>query len=181
MTFRIICEVKNNQVTLTLPADFSHDGTVTVAGTSLFRGYYPAWVSRRAPWVTQDVGFFDPCGALHIEGRRDSLIISGGEKVDPLQVESALRATGEFDDVAVLGMPDPEWGAAVVACYPMREASPDWDKVQRRLRRELAAYRRPKRYVGVVDWPRNAQGKLNRATLFRLAQERITRGGFISG
>jgi len=101
--------------------------------------------------------------------------------VDPLQVESALRATGEFDDVAVLGMPDPEWGAAVVACYPMRETSPDWDKVQRRLRRELAAYRRPKRYVGVVDWPRNAQGKLNRATLFCLAQERITRGGFISG
>jgi hypothetical protein len=35
--------------------------------------------------------------------------------------------------------------------------------------------------VGVVDWPRNAQGKLNRATLFRLAQERMTRGGFISG
>ena len=101
--------------------------------------------------------------------------------MDPLQVESALRATGEFDDVAVLGMPDPEWGAAVVACYPMREASPDWDKVQRRLRRELAAYRRPKRYVGVVDWPRNAQGKLNRATLLRLAQERIARGGFIAG
>jgi O-succinylbenzoic acid--CoA ligase len=158
-----------------------HDGTVTVAGASLFRGYYPAWVSRRAPWVTQDVGFFDPSGALHIEGRRDSLIISGGEKVDPFQVESALRATGEFADVAVLGVPDPEWGASVVACYPMKDASPDWDRVQRRLRRELAAYRRPKRYVGVVDWPRNAQGKLNRATLLRLAQERIARGGFIAG
>jgi O-succinylbenzoic acid--CoA ligase len=152
------------------------DGTVTVAGESLFRGYYPAWVRRRAPWVTQDAGFFDPSGALHIEGRRDSLIISGGEKIDPLQVESVLRATGEFADIAVLGVPDSEWGAAVVACYPMGEVSPDWGKVRRRLRRELAAYRRPKRYVGVANWPRNAQGKLNRAILLRLAQEQSALG-----
>jgi O-succinylbenzoic acid--CoA ligase len=87
-----------------------------------------------------------------------------------------LRATGEFADIAVLGVPDSEWGAAVVACYPMGEVSPDWGKVRRRLRRELAAYRRPKRYVGVANWPRNAQGKLNRAILLRLAQEQSALG-----
>lgn len=146
------------------------DGNVVIAGSSLFRGYFPGWVARRSPLVTQDLGHLDSSGALHVAGRRDSLIISGGEKVDPLQVEAALRATGQFEDVAVMGVPDPEWGAAVVACYPAGGDVPDWTKVRRRLERDLAAYRRPKRYVAVPTWPRNAQGKLNRATLLRLVQ-----------
>lgn len=144
------------------------DGTVVIAGPSLFRGYYPGWRARRAPLVTQDVGFFDGTGALHIEGRRDALIISGGEKVDPVTVEAALRATGEFEDVAVIGIPDPEWGAAVVACYPQSNGIPRWGEVRRRIDPLLASFQRPKRYVALGSWPRNAQGKINRATLRRL-------------
>ena len=78
---------------------------------------------------------------------------------------AALRATGEFDDVAVLGVPDAEWGEAVVACYPATARAPDLERVTQALVAQLAPPARPKRYVAVADWPRNAQGKLNRALL----------------
>ncbi len=136
------------------------DGRIVLGGASLFRGYWPD--SRTGDfWASEDLGRFDKNGSLQVLGRRDALIISGGEKVDPEEVEAALRTSGRFSDVVVLGVPDTRWGAAVVACYPAGdgaiEAEPELA--------QLAAYKRPKRYVGVPDWPRNAQGKVNRAAL----------------
>ena len=96
--------------------------------------------------------------------RRDAVIITGGKKVDPREVEEALRATGEFDDVAVMGLPDSEWGEAVVACYPSGQPAPDLVRVGERLA-AIAGFKRPRRFLPVADWPRNAQGKLNRAAL----------------
>ena len=136
------------------------DGRITITGESVFRGYWP---ERRAdePWTTEDLGNFDERGGLHVLGRRDALIITGGKKVDPAEVEAALRATGEFDDIAVIGVPDPEWGEVVAAFYPVRAGR---DFKQPALD-NLAAYKRPKRYIAVPEWPRNAQGKVNRAAL----------------
>jgi O-succinylbenzoic acid--CoA ligase len=68
-----------------------------------------------------------------------------------------------FTDVAVVGVPDPEWGEAVVACYPA--GAPVVLPALAAQLGSLAAYKRPKRYVPVADWPRNAQGKLSRAAL----------------
>jgi O-succinylbenzoic acid--CoA ligase len=93
------------------------------------------------------------------------VIITGGKKVQPTEVEAALRACGEFADVAVVGVPDAEWGEAVVACYPAGGASPNVGRAVAK----LAAHQKPKRFVAVADWPRNAQGKLNRAALLAAA------------
>lgn len=140
------------------------DCRVTVEGESLFLGYWPE--SRAAgPWPTDDLGRFDGRGSLHLLGRRDALIITGGKKVDPAEVEAALRATGAFSDVVVLGLPDAEWGEVVAAFYPMR----DGQAGQSPPLPDLADYKRPKRYVAVSAWPRNDQGKINRAELRRLA------------
>lgn len=139
------------------------EGVIEVSGVSLFRGYYPATLSGRG-WRTEDLGRWDDTGSLQVLGRRDGFIISGGEKIDPLEVEGVLRKSGAFTDVAVIGVPDPEWGEAVVACYPAG-VSPDLLHVQATVASDLAPYKQPKRYVPVRDWPRNEQGKLNRATL----------------
>ena len=144
------------------------EGRISIAGESLFRGYFPEWRAARS-LATEDLGRFDAAGSLHVLGRRDALIISGGKKVDPAEVERALRASGAFADVAVVGIPDPEWGQAVVACYPSGQAGPDPSGVERGLE-NLAAYKRPRRYIAVADWPRNAQGKLNRAELIRMVE-----------
>ncbi len=67
--------------------------------------------------MTGDVGVLDAEGRLQVAGRGDALIITGGEKVNPLEVEAALRESGLFADVVVLGVPDREWGESVVAFY----------------------------------------------------------------
>ncbi len=139
------------------------EGRVTIGGASVFRGYFPD-ERYEEPFVTEDLGRLDERGHLHLLGRRDAVIITGGKKVQPLEVESALRASGEFSDVAVVGVPDPEWGQVVVACHPRREPAPDAARVAAALA-GLAAYKRPKRLLAVDPWPRNAQGKLNRAAL----------------
>jgi O-succinylbenzoic acid--CoA ligase len=144
--------------------DVTGEGTLRIAGESVFRGYFPEWRTERS-FTTDDFGFIDGNGHVQVTGRRDGIIITGGKKVSPAEVEAALRATGEFDDVAVLGVPDAEWGEAVVACYPATTHAPDLERVTQALAGQLAPPARPKRYVAVAEWPRNAMGKLNRALL----------------
>jgi O-succinylbenzoic acid--CoA ligase len=143
------------------------EGVITITGGSVFRGYFPGGQGPRE-FVTEDLGRIDERGQLHVLGRRDAVIITGGKKVQPAEVEAVLRASGEFDDVAVVGVPDPEWGQAVVACYPAGGKEPDPARVAASIE-ALSAYKRPKRYVAVADWSRNAQGKLNRAALVAAA------------
>ncbi|MGA2016199.1 MAG: AMP-binding protein [Opitutaceae bacterium] len=147
--------------------DIADGGAVRVSGGSLFRGYFPAMADERS-WTSGDIGAFDASGSLVILGRSDDLILTGGRKVHPPEVEDALRASGEFDDVAVIGLPDPEWGQLVVACHPAGMRPPRPDRLEAALS-GLAPFKRPKRYAGVSPWPRNAQGKVDRAELARLA------------
>jgi O-succinylbenzoic acid--CoA ligase len=144
------------------------DGVIRTAGGSLFRGYYPGW-REAGDWRTEDFGRIDEHGGLHVVGRRDAIIITGGEKVDPDAVEAALRATGQFADVAVVGVPDARWGQAVVACFPGAGREPDLEAVGRELAASLAPHKRPKRYLRVDHWPRTESGKLNRPALIALA------------
>ena len=139
-------------------------GCVTVAGESLFRGYFPEQ-REHVPFVTADLGRLDAQDRLHLLGRSDAVIITGGKKVQPSQVEAVLRATGEFDDVVVIGVPDREWGEQVVACYAPSPREPNIARAGAR----LAPHERPKRFVPVTPWPRNAQGKINRAALVAAA------------
>ncbi|MBK8858754.1 MAG: AMP-binding protein [Opitutaceae bacterium] len=135
-------------------------GVVRISGRSLFRGY--AGDRRGATeFATGDLGSIDADGRLDILGRRDAVIITGGKKVHPATVEAALRATGIFPDVAVIGLPDAEWGEVVVACYPAGRGG----KLKLPALRGLPAYQRPKRLIAIRPWPRNAQGKLDRARL----------------
>lgn len=138
----------------------STDGVVNVAGESVFRGYYPEWREARE-FETGDLGQIDERGHLQILGRRDAVIITGGKKVQPADVEAALRGSGEFADVAVIGVPHQEWGEEVVACYPASQPAPDTVLAVA----ALAGFQRPKRFIAVGEWPRNELGKVNRAAL----------------
>ncbi len=143
------------------------EGVITIGGESLFRGYYPQW---RDKWdfATGDLGRLDARGHLQVLGRRDAVIITGGEKVDPAEVETVLHGSGELPEVVVLGVPDAEWGQVVVAAYP-ESAQPKLDKITEAVSRLLAPAKRPKRFVALASWPANAQGKVNRAEVARLA------------
>ena len=149
--------------------EVSEEGIVSVEGASVFRGYFPEQRTTRE-FVTEDLGEFDARGHLRILGRRDAVIISGGEKIQPAEIEAVLRASGRFSDVAVIGAPDAVWGQAVVACY-LADGRVDLERgIGDVLNEKLSAHKRPKRYVPIAaaDWPRNAQGKVNRTALLAL-------------
>ncbi len=150
------------------------EGLIWVAGESLFRGYWPE-TRIAGEWRTDDLGELAAGGGLRVLGRADALFISGGEKVNPAEVEAVLREVAGLvlADVVVVGVPHAEWGCETVALYPEKADGADWDleAVRAELARRLAAAKRPKRYVAVpeAEWPRNAQGKVNRSALADLA------------
>ena len=142
-------------------------GVLRVRGESVFRGYFPAFQEERS-WTTGDLGGFGPDGSLSILARSDDVVVTGGQKVFPAEVEAALMLSGEFDDVAVVGLPDAQWGRVVVACHPAGPRTPGAERLREALS-GLASFKHPKRYLAVSPWPRNPQGKIDRAELLRLA------------
>ena len=138
-------------------------GRIEVSATSLFLGYWPD-PRPPGPYRTEDLGRLDAAGRLHLVGRADTAINTGGEKVHPAEVEAALRATGAFSEVLVLGLPDPRWGECVAAVFPAADA-PDLAAVERTLRATLSPHKLPRRWCPIATWPRTPAGKTDRAAL----------------
>ncbi len=135
--------------------------TIVIGGDSLFRGYHPSWRDR-GDFETQDRGRLDTHKHLQVLGRHDAVIITGGEKVEPAEIDALLRGTGQFPDLVVLGLPDTKWGQQLVVVYP-GNAHPNFHEVIRATSR-LADFKRPKRYIPLAGtWPATGQGKINHA------------------
>ena len=156
--------------------DVDADGVIALGGGSLFCGYYPGW-REEAVFVTSDTGHLDNTGHLMVSGRRDAVIISGGEKVNPAEVEACLRGAAGFSDVVVVGLPDAEWGQVVVAAYPATIV-PDWSSLGVAMGRLLAPAKRPKHFIPLDRWPVNSQGKVSRSEVARLAAVGLKAGTF---
>ena len=139
---------------------------IGAGGEVLVRG---PMVSRRAladdGWLhTGDRGHLDEDGFLHVEGRLDDVIVTGGENVAAAEVEEALLAHPAVADVAVAGRPDREWGQAVTAWVVVATDVPDRE-LAAHCRARLAAFKVPKAFVRVDELPRNAAGKVVRRRL----------------
>jgi acyl-CoA synthetase (AMP-forming)/AMP-acid ligase II len=110
---------------------------------------------------TGDVGRFDHAERLFVEGRDDEMIVSGGENVFPREVEDLLADHECVEEVAVVGVPDDEFGQrlrAFVVLRPGCELSES--EVQAHVRANLARFKVPREVVFVDQLPRNATGKV---------------------
>jgi malonyl-CoA/methylmalonyl-CoA synthetase len=117
-------------------------------------------------FVTGDLGQLDADGYLSIVGRAKDLIISGGLNVYPKEVELALDALPGVLESAVVGVPHPDFGEAVLAfVVPRPGAAPDPAALLAALRGRLAAFKLPKAVLVVESLPRNAMGKVQKAAL----------------
>ncbi|MGG6296166.1 2-succinylbenzoate--CoA ligase [Leptolyngbya sp. AN02str] len=143
-------------------------GTVHVQATSLMLGYFPQPFAH--PWfATDDVGYVDHAGRLHVVGRSSDKIITGGENVFAGEVEAAIRATHLVLDVVVLGMRDRHWGEVVTACYVPMHPTVTVPELAEAVGDRLSRYKCPKHWILLDAIPRNAQGKVNRAVLQSMA------------
>jgi len=120
-------------------------------------------------WMrTGDLGSVDSAtGILSVHGRADELIISGGEKVWPQAVEEVLLQSPSIAEVAVIGVPDPEWGQRVIALVVPAQGhpAPTLNELRQLVREQLPVAAAPKEIRLVESLPRTSVGKLRRIVL----------------
>ncbi|MFN3472534.1 MAG: long-chain-fatty-acid--CoA ligase [Blastomonas sp.] len=118
-------------------------------------------------WVhTGDAGYVDEDGYLYIRSRVKEMIITGAENVYPAEVENALAGHPDVAEVAVIGVPDPHWGEAVVAIVvPTPGSACDGNALREWARPLIAGYKLPKTVHYVPSLPLAATGKIDKRAL----------------
>jgi O-succinylbenzoic acid--CoA ligase len=131
------------------------EGEILVRGPMLFLGYWEQGAVRLpltpAGWfATGDLGHVQPGGGLAVIGRRDNLFISGGENIQPEEVEGALEALPGVDVAAVVALPDDEFGHRPCAYVRMHDGEPDGAALRAQLAARLPAFKIP---IWFRAWP----------------------------
>ena len=148
-----------------------------LAGDESFEGYHKrpdanAKSLREGWYFTGDTGYFDREGDLFVTGRVDDMIISGGENISPVDIESALSLHPAVDEVAVAGLADERWGQRVVA-FVKRRAEVSADALDAHCRASaMVNFKRPREYVFVRAIPKSPVGKILRRMLVAGEYER---------
>lgn len=141
-------------------------GHIKVQTDSLCHGYHKSSAAFSGKsYLSADEGYLDEAGRLHIIGRSDRIIISGGEKIDTLEVEDAIIKTGFAKQALAISWPDPEWGDRLIAFYVPVNKTDKIDTLKHQLKSSLANYKIPKRILKVDQLPVTLHGKLDRALI----------------
>ena len=146
-------------------------GIVEVRGPNVFAGYWRNPEKTAAEFradgffITGDMGTISDDGYVQLVGREKDLIISGGLNVYPAEVEALLDDRADIAEAAVIGVPHPDLGEAVVAVVQPAGDALDTGAVSEALRAELAGFKCPKRIIAVEELPRNTMGKIQKKLL----------------
>jgi acyl-CoA synthetase (AMP-forming)/AMP-acid ligase II len=143
-------------------------GRIAVANPMLFDGYVDGAGRPRTGGLlpTGDLGHRDPGGLLYVDGREDDMVVCGGENVFPSAVERVLELMPGVGEVAVAGVPDPEFGARLAAwVVPRPGAALDAEAVRAWVRDRVARFAVPREVHLVEALPRTATGKVRRRDL----------------
>jgi len=142
-------------------------GEFVARGPRIMKGYFKddektAKAFTKDGWLrTGDTGYMDEDGYFYLAGRGDDMIIRGGENISPEEVEQALFSHPKIEDVAVIGVPDPEWGQepkAIVVLKQGQTATPE--EIMEFCRQKLASFKRPRAVEFIDELPRNQMGKV---------------------
>jgi malonyl-CoA/methylmalonyl-CoA synthetase len=156
-----VVEVKSRE-----PVPSYEVGEIEVRGPHVFPGYYNQPEATRESfgedgWFrTGDLGYVDEDGYFVISGRKKELIITGGYNVHPRELEEVLEGCPGVAEVAVVGLPDPEFGEKVTAAVVRDDPALTGERVVAFCREDLAGYKKPRRVEFVDALPRNALGKV---------------------
>ena len=121
---------------------------------------------------TGDVGYLDDAGRLHVSGRDDEMIVSGGENVFPREVEDLISKMTGVGEVAVIGVDDEEFGQRLKA-YVVTEGGkgPSESELKSHVKSNLARYKAPREIEFLDELPRNATGKVLKKDLKEMHEE----------
>jgi malonyl-CoA/methylmalonyl-CoA synthetase len=147
-------------------------GNIQVKGPNVFKGYWRMPEKTADEFTTDlwfktgDVGRLGTDGYLTIVGRSKDLIISGGYNVYPAEIEAVVNELPGVAESAVIGVPHPDFGEAVVAVVvPRPGATVDGAAIAAQLRQRIANFKLPKQVFVVPELPRNSMGKVQKNLL----------------
>ena len=157
-------------------------GEVVTRGDHVMAGYYNAEARTDLSkavvdgWLhTGDLGRLSADGHLWLVDRKGDMIISGGYNIYPREVEEVIAEVPEIDEVAVVGVSDPDWGQRVVALVTARRgAEVSVDGVRDYCASRLASYKKPKEVRVVEEFPLNSTGKIAKKVLRARLEEETT-------
>ncbi len=142
-------------------------GQLIVRGPQAMQGYWnnPAETDNKLKrgWVyTGDLMSQDADGFYHFHGRSDDMIVSGGENIYPREVEEILYRCAGIQEAAVVGLPDPKWGALVTAFVVKSDPAITAEAIDLYCHnsRDLASFKRPRRIIFIDELPINPSGKV---------------------
>jgi acyl-CoA synthetase (AMP-forming)/AMP-acid ligase II len=146
-------------------------GEILLGGAGNMSGYWnnnelTVQVLKHGWLHTGDMGYLDESSYLFVADRKKDMIITGGENVYSREVEEALMLHPSVEEVAVIGVPDPEWGESVKACVVLRVGmSANFDELVQHCRKMLAGYKKPRTVDFLDALPRLHNGKIDKKAL----------------
>ncbi len=143
------------------PADIGVDGPMVSPG-------YWGEADRDGWFETRDVGYLDEAGRLHVIGRSDDVIISGGENIHPAEVERVLESRTGVAHAAVFGVPDDVWGERLEAAVVLADGTITAGSIEVDMRGSLPDFKVPKRLHILPELPVGPTGKVDRKALIEL-------------
>lgn len=144
-------------------------GEIAVRGDTVMVGYWgqaeqtAATIDGEGWATTGDLGRFDADGYIYIVDRKRDMIVSGGYNIYPAEIENAISALVEVQEVAVVGIPDEQWGEAVKAVVVLRPGQElDENEVVAACTERLAGYKKPRSVDFIEELPKTGSGKIMR-------------------
>ncbi|MCH2450484.1 MAG: o-succinylbenzoate--CoA ligase [Gracilimonas sp.] len=151
----------------------NQSGELWLKGPQVFDGYYNKEENKKRfdkdGWFsTGDYGHMNGFGHIFIESRRTDLIITGGENVNPNEVEEAMQKLPTIKEAVVIGVPDEEWGQKVTAVVTLKNGkTPQLEEIREQLKDSLTDFKLPKELRIVKDFPKTDTGKVKRWELVK--------------
>lgn len=145
----------------------SDDSEIQIKSNSLFKKYLDDEKEtklklRHGVYHSGDLGFIDKDGYLFVEARRNDIIVTGGENVNPIEVENELKKIIGIDDACVFPKPNKFWGQIVSAAIVCSDKKLSGQKIKAVLKKKIVGFKIPKEFHFTDKLPRTALGKLER-------------------
>ncbi|XP_065850663.1 trans-cinnamate:CoA ligase, peroxisomal-like [Euphorbia lathyris] len=171
-------DVKNLDTMVSVPRDGKSMGEIVLKGSSLMKGYFKDQKAtlkafKNGWFATGDVGVIHPDGYLEIKDRSKDVIISGGENISSVELESVLYRHPRILEAAVVAMPHPVWGESPCAFVAVKNNTGDdvtEDDIVAYCRKNVPKFMVPKKVVILAELPKTATGKIQKFQLRSLAK-----------
>jgi O-succinylbenzoic acid--CoA ligase len=156
---------------------YGEPGEIVVESPSVAQGYINEPVSidqkfKNNRYYTGDFGYLDSEGYLYIEARREDLIVTGGENVNPFEVELKISNHPSVKDVCVIGLDDSKWGHEIAAVISLKKNSQlTLEELKFYLKDKIAGFKIPRKLFIIDDLPKTSLGKIRRDKIKALIKE----------